>query len=109
MSYFKDPKSRDPVELVTGAQARTFWGDNVLLSLVDIEGGAEVPNHNHPHEQAGIVIEGELELGIGNEVRTVGPGVMYIIPGNIEHYARSLGPPAKVLDILSPVREELKY
>ena len=109
MSYFKDAQSRSPKELVPGARTRTFWGDRVLLSLVEIDANAEVPNHTHPHEQAGIVVEGEMEMGIGGEVQTIGPGDMYIIPGNVEHYARCSGTPAKVLDIFSPVREEFKY
>lgn len=109
MSYFKDAQSRDPLELIAGARTRTFWGDHVLLSLVEIDAGAEVPKHTHPHEQAGIVIEGEIEMGIGGEVRTIRPGDMYIIPGDVEHYARSGGTRAKILDIFSPVREEFKY
>ena len=109
MAYFIDAQSRDPMQLIAGARTRTFWGDNVLLSLVEIDAGAEVPNHTHPHEQAGIVIEGEMEMGIGGEVRTIRPGDMYIIPGNVEHYARSESTPVKVLDIFSPVREEFKY
>ena len=109
MTYFKDAQGRDPMELVAGARTRTFWGDQVLLSLVEIDAGAEVPKHTHPHEQAGMVIEGEIEMGIGGEVQTIGPGDMYIIPGMVEHYARSEGAPAKVLDIFSPVREEFKY
>ena len=62
-----------------------------------------------PHDQAGLVIERELEMGIGGEVRTIKPGDMYIIPGNVEHYARCFGTLAKVLDVFSPVREEFKY
>ena len=109
MSYFKDAQSRDPMEMVPGARTRTFWGEHVLLSLVEMDPGSENPSHTHPHEQAGIVVEGEMEMGIGGEVRTVRPGDMYIIPGNIEHYARCAGIGAKALDIFSPVREEYKY
>ena len=109
MSYFKEAQSREPMELIPGARTRTFWGEHVLLSLVEIDAGAEVPNHTHPHEQAGIVVEGEMQMGIAGEERTLKPGDMYIIPGNVEHYARSQGTPVKVLDIFSPVREEFKY
>ena len=42
-------------------------------------------------------------------MRTIKPGDMYVIPGNVEHYARSEGAPAKILDIFSPVREDFKY
>ena len=109
MSYFKDAQSRAPMELVPGARSRTFWGEHMLLSIVEIDANSEVPSHTHAHEQAGMVIEGELEMGIGREVRRLGPGEMYIVPGNVEHYARCSETPAKVLDIFSPMREEFKY
>ncbi|MCH8799275.1 MAG: cupin domain-containing protein [Chloroflexi bacterium] len=109
MSYFKEASDRDPMELVPGARTRTFWGDNMLLSLVEIDANSEVPKHTHPHEQAGILIEGELEMGIGGEVKVLKPGDMYIIPGDVEHYARCGDTPALALDIFSPVREEFKY
>ena len=109
MSYFKDARGRKAMELVPGARTRTFWGDNMLLSLVEIDANAEVPNHVHLHEQAGIVLEGKMEVGIGREVRTLQPGDMYIVPGGVEHYAKCGDKPAKVLDIFSPVRAEFQY
>ena len=109
MSYFKDADSRDSMELVPGARTKTFWGEQMLFSLVEIDANSEVPNHTHPHEQAGMLIEGELEMGIGGEVRVMKPGDMYIIPGNVEHYAKAGNTPAKALDIFSPVRTEFQY
>ena len=109
MSYFKDARSRDSMQLVEGARTRTFWGERITLSMVEIDANSEVPKHTHPHEQAGILIEGELEMGIGGEVKVLKPGDMYIIPGDVEHYARCGDTPALALDIFSPVREEFKY
>ena len=80
-----------------------------MLSIVEIDANSEVPRHTHTHEQAGMVIEGEVEMGIGDEVRNLGPGEMYIVPGNVEHYVRCSASAAKVLDVFSPVREEFKY
>ena len=45
-------------------------------------------------------------MGIGGEVRVLKPGDMYIIPGDVEHYAQGQGTRAVALDIFSPVREE---
>ena len=97
------------MELIAGARTRTFWGEQVLLSLVEIDINSEVPRHTHPHEQAGMVLEGELEMAIGGDIRKLKPGDLYIVPGDAAHYARWGGTPAKVLDIFSPVREEFKY
>ena len=109
MSDFVDAKNRDPMTLVPGARTRTFWGENILLSLVEIDANSEVPAHTHPHEQAGMLIEGELEMGVDGEVKLLKPGDMYIIPGGVEHYAKCGDVAALALDIFSPVREEFKY
>ena len=47
MSYFKNVHDRDSMRLTDGARTRTFWGDNVLLSLVEIDSNSEVPRHTH--------------------------------------------------------------
>ena len=109
MSYFVDAENRDPMSLVPGARTRTFWGENILLSLVEIDANSEVPTHTHPHEQAGMLVEGELEMGVAGEVKLLKPGDMYIIPGGVEHYAKCGDVTALALDIFSPVREEFKY
>jgi quercetin dioxygenase-like cupin family protein len=109
MSYFKDSNNRTSLDLAPGARTQTFWGDNMLLSLVSIDANSTVPRHTHPHEQAGVVTEGKLEMGIGDEVKTLQPGDMYIIPGGVEHYARTGDAPAKALDVFSPVRAEFMY
>jgi quercetin dioxygenase-like cupin family protein len=109
MAYFIDAFERESMELVTGATTQTFWGKEMLLSLVTVDANVLVPLHTHPHEQGGIIVEGELEMGIDGEVRLLKPGDMYIIPGNVEHYAKAHDVKAVALDIFSPVREEFKY
>ena len=50
-----------------------------------------------------------MEMGIESEVKLLKPGDMYIIPGGVEHYAKTVSDSAKVLDIFSPVREDYQY
>ena len=106
---FYNPADRAPKELFPGALTRTFWGEKLLLSYLDLAPGAFVPPHSHPHEQAGIVLEGELEFVIGDETRIVKTGEMFIIPGGVVHSVRVGATPARALDIFSPVREEYTY
>ncbi len=103
---FIDLESQPIIQPVPGMKLRTPHGQNLMLSLVELEAGAEVPLHSHPHEQGGIVLEGKLELTIGGETRTLEVGSMYIIPGNVRHRAVAVGGPAKVLDVFSPIRED---
>lgn len=107
--YFMSPGERDPKTLFGAVTTRTFWGEKMLLSLVELPAGAVVPLHSHPHEQAGIVLEGELTFTVGGETRTLYPGDMWMIPGGVEHSAVAGDQPTKALDIFSPVREDYMY
>ena len=107
--YFYNSAERTPKELLPGMLGRSFWGDKMLLNLLELAPHAVVPLHSHPHEQAGIMLEGEMEFTIGGETRLVKPGDIFIIPGGVEHSVRVLDKPCKALDIFSPVREEYKW
>ena len=45
----------EPIELAPGAKARTPYGENIMLSYLELEAGSVIPLHKHPHEQAGIL------------------------------------------------------
>ena len=107
--YFHDPETRLAKELRPGILGKSFWGENLMLMVVDLEAGAILPEHSHPQEQGGIVLEGELEFMIAGESRILHPGDVYMIPGGVEHRVRVGASPARVLDVFSPVREDLKY
>ncbi|MFO0811321.1 MAG: cupin domain-containing protein [Gemmataceae bacterium] len=94
------------MELSPGVRLRTPFGQNIMLSYVEFEEGGVVAVHHHPHEQAGMLLQGRLELTIGDETRVIEPGAMYIVPPNVPHRATAVGGPAVVLDIFSPIRED---
>jgi quercetin dioxygenase-like cupin family protein len=106
---FCDLDNRQAKELVPGVHIRTFWGDEMLLSVAELDANTVVPIHSHFHEQAGIVITGKLELTIGGDARWLKPGDVFIIPGDVKHGARTGETPARVLDVFSPVREDYQY
>ena len=104
---FIDIHSVQPMQLFPGCRIRTPYGQNLMLSYVEIDAGASVPPHHHPHEQAGMVLSGRLEFTIGSETRTVEAGAMFLIPPNTPHKVTNPGPgPALVLDVFSPIRED---
>jgi quercetin dioxygenase-like cupin family protein len=109
MGYFFDPAARTPKEQLPGVHLRTFWGDKMLLSLVDLDPRAIIPPHSHPHEQVGMVVAGEMELTIGGETRVVKTGDIYVAPAGVEHSVR-VGPIAcQAIEAFAPVREEYKF
>ena len=107
--YFCDIVEREVKEVVPGIRIRTFWGEKMLLSVVDLDPDAVLPAHSHPHEQSGTVISGTMALTIAGETRWLEQGDAYIIPGGVEHSALAGSGPVRVIDIFSPVREEYKY
>jgi quercetin dioxygenase-like cupin family protein len=107
--YFYDPEDRRGKELVAGVTTRTFWGEKMLVSLVDLEPQAVIAAHSHPHEQIGVVVVGEYTMIIGDETRLVQTGDIYIIPGGVSHSVVTGHERATAFEVFSPVREEYKY
>ena len=106
---FIDLDTRAFKELFPGIRIQTFWGAQQLLSFVSFAAHSTVPGHSHVYEQAGTVLEGEIELVIAGEARRLQPGDSYIIPAHVEHSARSFTKTARVLDVFSPVRTDYQY
>lgn len=105
MPFFK-PDEIIPIEPLPGCRLRTPYGENLMLSRVEMKEGAVIPDHEHPQEQGGIVLEGQLELTIDGETRILQVGEMYLIPPNTIHRAAAYGGPAVALDVFSPIRED---
>ena len=104
--HFIDLNETVKKQLGPGVTLNLAWGEKLMLSVVEFEPGSTVPMHSHPHEQAGIVLEGEFALTIGGETKRVRKGDMYIIPGGVEHGAVTGQEKAVALDIFHPVRED---
>lgn len=49
--------------------------------------GKSIPAHSHDTDNHGVVLRGELILGIDGEVTTISAGQWYHIPANTEHTA----------------------
>ena len=94
------------IEVLPGVKIRAPHGENMMLSYLEMEQGAVVPLHSHPHEQGGILIKGKMQLTIGEEARIVEPGAMFLIPSNVLHKAVAVEGPFVALDVFSPVRED---
>lgn len=47
--------------------------------------------YQHNAEEGGIVIEGQLEVTIGDEVRVLGPGDGYLFDSRVPHRFRNIG------------------
>lgn len=104
---FVNAEDLPKLELFPKAMSAIVAGEQLMLSFLELEPGCEIPEHSHPHEQAGLVLSGSLRFRIGDEERLTGPGDAFVIPANVVHVGRVEGDEtAKVLDIFSPPRED---
>lgn len=97
--------SFDPIPGITMS---VMTGGRVMANWVRIEPGVTVPTHAHEHEQVGLVLEGEINMTIGDETRALRPGHAYTIPGNCPHAATAGPAGCLVLDVFSPPREDYR-
>jgi len=80
-------------------------GEDVSIQRFEIEPGETVPEHDHPHEQIGLVAAGTLTFAVDGEDRVVEAGDTYVIPGGEPHAAANRGDERVVgYDIFSPPR-----
>lgn len=80
----------------------------MMMSFVDFEPHAIVPPHHHPHEQTGVLLEGELTFTIGDETKMLKAGDTWFVPSNATHTVQATEKGAKALDVFHPIREEYK-
>ncbi len=95
-------------KIFPGVEIRTTAGQKMMLSVVDFEAGALVPEHSHPHEQMGLLVSGRLEFTIGGRTRILEPGDLWRIPGGVPHRVIALDGPAVALDVFYPIREDYR-
>src|SRR5579859_5210914 len=103
MSAFHDLGKAEPQRIWDGVVGRTVHGARVTLSLVELDPGTVVPQHNHENEQHGMVLSGSLTFTVGDETREVGPGHAWCITANVPHSVVA-GPEGAVLvEVFSPL------
>jgi quercetin dioxygenase-like cupin family protein len=94
-------------EIVSGFHGKFVHTDHVTVAFWEVDTGAALPDHAHPHEQVTTVIEGKFELTVAGETRVVEAGEVALIPGQVRHSGRALTA-CRVLDAFYPCREDYR-
>lgn len=105
MTHFKKIAEIPAKEIVPGIRAKFVHTEGMTIGHVELDEGAILPHHNHPHEQVSNIISGQFEMTIGKETKICIPGDVVVIPSNAFHSGRALTP-CEIIDIFRPIRED---
>jgi quercetin dioxygenase-like cupin family protein len=94
-------------EITKGFVAKMIHTDRVTIAYVDVEAGAELPEHSHPHEQVTTILEGQFEFVLDGQTMLLEPGVAVVIPSNVKHAGRAITA-CRILDVFQPLREDFR-
>jgi quercetin dioxygenase-like cupin family protein len=100
--------SADSFQMADGVTAKPLFGEGAMINLVELEPGAVVALHSHPHEQLGVVLRGSMTLRVAGDSHLLEEMDAYTLPGDVEHDAIAGPEGALVLDVFQPVREDYR-
>ncbi len=98
---FWNLKALELNEFRPGIRSKIETGANLTMALMEIAPDKEGTAHRHPFDQCGIVVEGEIEMSMGEEKKLLGPMETYFIPSGLDHNWRTYALPAKILDVVA--------
>jgi quercetin dioxygenase-like cupin family protein len=85
-------------------------GERTSVQHFHFEPGAVVPEHDHEHEQTGLVTRGALTFTVGGEEVVVSTGESYVLRSDEPHAAENRGDvPATGIDVFSPPRVDVPW
>jgi len=91
-SPFRSWEGREPFQIHPGVRLQAIGGEQVLLCRVTYEPGTTVARHAHEQtEQLMAIVEGEVEMTIGSETKTLRPGDVVVVNRGLEHELHSAG------------------
>ena len=82
-----------------GILSKAEIGDKLIMAFMEIGPHNEDSGHDHPFEQCGIIVQGQIEMFVGDEHKTMTENETYFIPAGVKHGWKTFDQPVKMLDI----------
>jgi len=94
-------------ELLPGFHGKMVHSENMTVAYWNVEEGAELPEHRHPHEQIMSLLEGTFEFTLRGETEELEPGAVVVIPANEPHSGKAITE-CIIMDSFSPARDDYR-
>jgi unsaturated pyranuronate lyase len=104
MSAFGGIDRLEHIRIWGGVTVQAVEGDRTTLAVVDLEPGANVPEHRHDNEQLGVLIRGAMHFRVGDETRDLAPGDTWRILSDVPHEVTAGPEGALAIECFTPVR-----
>jgi quercetin dioxygenase-like cupin family protein len=104
-NYFHDWNKMEWSTIIPGYRAKFVHSNNMTFALWDVDEGASLPEHSHPHEQVTHLLEGKFEITIDANTKVLQAGQIATIPSNTKHSGKAITA-CRIFDAFYPVRED---
>ena len=95
-------------QLMPTARRKLLCSDkNYMFVLMECKAGTAQPPHSHPHTQVDYLLEGEIDMQVGDEVRRMHAGDIVQVPGNVPHAFCRVYQDTRWLEFFTPAREDI--
>lgn len=84
-----------------GVVRKEVGAERLTVNEITLAPGAAIPLHIHPtHEEAIVIVEGQIEATLGDAVQRISGGHTVLAPTGVQHMLRNVGTtPARILAI----------
>ncbi len=96
-------------ELAPGIRLRAVHLDKLTVTFVELDPGAVLPEHSHPHDQVSYIARGVLRLTVDGKSHDVGEGQVLTIPGGAPHSGEVIEGPVFAIDSFGPKRDDYVF
>ena len=90
-SFFRSFGPEEAEEVEKGVRVQSLSLGSHQTRRMVFDPGTLIPDHRHPEDVVTLILEGMMEMTVGCETRTIGPGEVFLVPSNSDHCGRVLG------------------
>jgi quercetin dioxygenase-like cupin family protein len=104
MNHFISLNKLQVFEAIKGGFLGSLQTENLTIAYTNMKAGVQIPLHYHNEEAIDIILEGELEMQIGDARSILRNGMISIVPSNIPHSAKAITD-CKTVSVFYPRRQ----
>ncbi len=86
-------------EFRPGILSKAEIGENLIMVCMEIDANKEDTGHKHEYDQCGLVLEGKIEMHIGDKSKILTSNESYFIPSGVQHGWNTFEKSARLFDI----------